>query len=177
VYNLYQAIGELGADPVVYRNDGITMEEVRQLAPDAIVLSPGPGHPANARDFGVCRNILEEVSPTTPTLGVCLGHQGIGTAYGGKVGHAVRILHGEDKPGPTRWPHDLRGSSNPITAGRYHSLAIDRESFAAGARTEAPPPTKARSWPSGTGAIRSKAFSSIRVEFSHPKGRRSSANF
>src|SRR2546422_680436 len=63
VYNLYQEIGELGADPLVYRNDGITMKDVRQLAPDAIVLSPGPGHPANARDFGVCRNILEELSP------------------------------------------------------------------------------------------------------------------
>jgi len=129
VYNLYQEIGELGADPLVYRNDGITMKEVRQLAPDAVVLSPGPGHPTNARDFGVCRNILEELSPATPTLGVCLGHQGIGTAYGGKVGHAARILHG--KTSLVR--HDGRtifeGLTNPITAGRYHSLAIERESL------------------------------------------------
>jgi len=129
VYNLYQEIGEIGADPVVYRNDGITLKEVRLLAPDAIVLSPGPGHPANPRDFGVCRNILAELSPTTPTLGVCLGHQGIGTAYGGKVGHALRILHG--KTSLVR--HDGRtifeGLPNPITAGRYHSFAIDRGSF------------------------------------------------
>jgi len=126
VYNLYQEIGEIGADPVVYRNDGIALKAVRQLAPDAIVLSPGPGHPANPRDFGVCRDILAELSPTTPTLGVCLGHQGIGTAYGGKVGHALRILHG--KTSLVR--HDGRtifeGLPNPITAGRYHSLAIDR---------------------------------------------------
>src|SRR5438552_15940794 len=129
VYNLYQEIGEIGADPLVYRNDGITMKEVRQLAPDAIVLAPGPGHPANARDFGVCRDILEELSPATPTLGVCLGHQGIGTAFGAKVGHAARILHG--KTSLVR--HDGRtifeGLPNPIAAGRYHSLAIERESM------------------------------------------------
>src|SRR5437879_11774655 len=95
VYNLYQEIGEIGADPLVYRNDGITMKEVRQLAPDAIVLSPGPGHPANARAFAVCRNSLEAFSPATPALAVCLGHQGIGTAYGGNVGHAARLLHGK----------------------------------------------------------------------------------
>ncbi|HEY5605730.1 MAG TPA: aminodeoxychorismate/anthranilate synthase component II, partial [Thermoplasmata archaeon] len=88
VYNLYQRLGELGAEPVVHRNDAITLKDVLRIAPDAIVLSPGPGHPTNARDFGVCADILRDVSPTTPTLGVCLGHQGIGTAYGGRVGHA-----------------------------------------------------------------------------------------
>lgn len=76
VYNLYQAIGELGADPVVIRNDAITVDAVASLAPDAIVLSPGRGHPANPQDFGVCGEILRELGPTTPTLGVCLGHQG-----------------------------------------------------------------------------------------------------
>src|SRR3989449_9853258 len=129
VYNLYQEIGEIGADPLVYRNDGITIKEVRQLAPDAIVLSPGPGHPANARDFGVCRNILEELSPATPTLGVCLGHQGIGTAYGGKVGHAARILHGKTRLVRHDGRPILEGLPNPITGGRYHSLAIDRASL------------------------------------------------
>lgn len=128
VYNLYQAIGELGADPVVHRNDAITMKDVRKIAPDAIVLSPGPGHPANVRDFGVCADILREVGPTIPTLGVCLGHQGIGTAYGGKIGHAARILHGKT----SRVRHDGRtifeGLPNPFVAGRYHSLAIDRDS-------------------------------------------------
>src|SRR3989475_10661718 len=92
VYNLYQAIGELGAEPVVHRNDSVTLREIRTLAPDAIVLSPGPGHPANTRDFGVCGDVLRELSPAIPTMGVCLGHQGIGTAYGAQVGHAARIL-------------------------------------------------------------------------------------
>ena len=131
VFNLYQAIGELGADPVVHRNDAITMRDVRELNPDAIVLSPGPGHPSNVRDFGVCEGILRELSPTTPTLGVCLGHQGIATAYGGRVDHASRVLHG--KASVVR--HDGRtifqGLPNPMVAGRYHSLGIDRTSLPA----------------------------------------------
>ena len=129
VYNLYQAIGELGAEPVVHRNDAVTLPEIRTLGPDAIVLSPGPGHPVNARDFGVCGDVLRELSPAIPTMGVCLGHQGIGTAYGAQVGHAARILHG--KTSLVR--HDGRtifeGLPNPMTAGRYHSLAIDPTSL------------------------------------------------
>jgi len=129
VHNLYQRLGELGAEPVVHRNDAISLRDVLRLAPDAIVLSPGPGHPTNARDFGVCADILRDVSPTTPTLGVCLGHQGIGTAYGGRVGHAARILHGK----VSRIRHDGRtifeGLPNPMVAGRYHSLAIERDTL------------------------------------------------
>src|SRR3989442_689 len=128
-YNLYQEIGEIGADPPVLHNQGITTKRERQPSPHSIRLAPRPGHPTNPRVFGVCRNILDELSPATPTLGVCLGHQGIGTAYGGKVGHAARILHG--KTSLVR--HDGRtifeGLPNPITAGRYHSLAIDRGSL------------------------------------------------
>ena len=128
VYNLYQRLGELGARPAVYRNDAITLEEIRRIDPDAIVLSPGPGHPTTARDFGVCSDVLRELSPTVPTLGVCLGHQGIGTAYGGKIGHAARILHGKT----SRIRHDGRtifaGLPNPFVGGRYHSLAIERDS-------------------------------------------------
>src|SRR2546425_10290742 len=138
VYNLYQEIGEIGADPLVYRNDGITMKEVRQLAPDAIVLSPGPGHPANARDFGVCRNILEELSPATPTLGVCLGHQGIGTAYGGKGGHAARILHGKTRLGRHDGRTIFEGLPKPMTARRYHSLPVYPGSFPPGLQPSAP---------------------------------------
>ena len=131
VYNLYQRLGELGARPRVVRNDEVTLKEVRQFDPDAIVLSPGPGHPGNARDFGVCADILRHVSPDIPTLGVCLGHQGIGLVFGAQVGHAVRLLHG--KTSTVR--HDGRtifdGLPNPIVAGRYHSLAIEREAVPA----------------------------------------------
>ena len=125
VYNLYQTIGDLGGGPIVHLNDAITLGDVRSMDPDAIVLSPGPGHPENARDFGICRDVLRELSPTTPTLGVCLGHQGIGSAYGARVGPASRILHG--KTSLVR--HDERtifaGLPNPMIAGRYHSLSID----------------------------------------------------
>jgi len=129
VYNLYQCLGELGARPRVVRNDAVTLADVRRLAPDAIVLSPGPGHPVNPRDFGVCASILREVSPSTPTLGVCLGHQGIGTGFGARVGRAARLLHGKT----SRVHHDGRtlfeGLPNPIVAGRYHSLAIEADSL------------------------------------------------
>ncbi len=131
VYNLYQRLGEIGAHPVVVRNDAITLQEVRRMAPRAIVLSPGPGHPSRSRDFGVCAEILRDVSPHTPTLGVCLGHQGIGSVFGAKVRPAARILHGK----VSSIHHDGRtifeGISNPFVAGRYHSLAIERDSLPA----------------------------------------------
>ncbi len=124
VYNLYQRIGELGASPTVVRNDAVSLAEVRRLAPDALVLSPGPGHPGNARDFGVCGDLLRHLSPRVPTLGVCLGHQGIASVFGGQVGHAARLLHGKS----SSIRHDGRtifeGLPNPFPAGRYHSLAI-----------------------------------------------------
>ena len=129
VYNLYQRLGELGARPVVHRNDAISLDEIRRLDPDAIVLSPGPGHPANPRDFGVCADVVRELGSTVPTLGVCLGHQGIGTAFGARVGHATRILHGKT----SLVHHDghtlFEGLPNPMAAGRYHSLAIERDSL------------------------------------------------
>ena len=129
VYNLYQRLGELGAHPIVHRNDAITLAEIRGLDPDAIVLSPGPGHPTTARDFGICANVLRELSPVTPTLGVCLGHQGIGTAFGARVDQARRILHGKT----SQVRHDRRtifeDLPNPMVAGRYHSLAIDPASM------------------------------------------------
>ncbi len=131
VYNLYQRLGELGTSPTVVRNDAITVKEVRAMAPDAIVLSPGPGHPSKSRDFGVCADILKQVSPRTPTLGVCLGHQGIGIAFGATVGHAARLLHGKT----SRVRHDgktiFEGLPNPLVAGRYHSLAIAKDSVPA----------------------------------------------
>ena len=129
VYNLVQYIGELGAETIVYRNDQITLKQVKELKPDRIVISPGPGTPEDTRYFGVCTEILQQVSCTVPTLGVCLGHQGIIYAFGGKVIHAKRLMHGKT----SRIKHDgkslFQGVHNPFTATRYHSLAGEKPSI------------------------------------------------
>lgn len=121
--------GELGAELIVARNDAITLERVCALAPERIVLSPGPGSPEQSRDFGICSEILKKISPTVPTLGVCLGHQGIATVYGGRVRRAERIMHGK----VSQIFHDGRGSfvglPQGFVAARYHSLVIDRDSL------------------------------------------------
>ena len=93
VYNLVQYVGELGAETVVYRNDQVTLQQIRALKPDRIILSPGPGSPEDERYFGVCKEILQHVSCKVPTLGVCLGHQGIISTFGGKVVSAKRLMH------------------------------------------------------------------------------------
>jgi anthranilate synthase/aminodeoxychorismate synthase-like glutamine amidotransferase len=124
VYNLKQMLGELGAECIVVRNDSLEMEQARLLDPDGIVLSPGPGHPDNPRDFGICRQILQEMSPQLPTLGVCLGHQGIATTFGGKVVRAPVPVHGK----ATEISHDgtglFQGLPSPMPVGRYHSLMV-----------------------------------------------------
>lgn len=125
VYNLVQYIGELGAKPIVYRNDELTLEKALKLKPDRIVISPGPGTPELNRYFGVCNLILKHISPKTPTLGVCLGHQGIVHVFGGKIVRAKRLMHGKT----SLIMHDgegiFRGVKNPIRATRYHSLIAD----------------------------------------------------
>ncbi len=127
VYNLAQYVGELGGAPQVFRNDRITLSQVRDMSPDRIIISPGPGHPADEHYFGVCQRVLQEVSPSVPTLGVCLGHQGIGTSFGAKVGRASRLMHGKT----SRILHDgqglLKGLKNPFEATRYHSLSIQKD--------------------------------------------------
>ena len=129
VYNLVQYIGELGAETIVYRNDQVTLKQVKELKPDRIVISPGPGTPEDARYFGVCTEILQHVSCEVPTLGVCLGHQGIIHAFGGKVVSAKRLMHGKT----SKIKHDgkgvFRGVHNPFTATRYHSLAGEKYSI------------------------------------------------
>jgi len=129
VYNLVQYIGELGAETIVYRNDQLTLKQVEELKPDRIVISPGPGTPEDIRYFGVCTEILQHVSRKTPTLGVCLGHQGIIYAFRGKVIHAKRLMHGKT----SRIKHDgksiFKGVHNPFTATRYHSLAGEKPSI------------------------------------------------
>ena len=126
VYNLYQYFGDLGQEAMVKRNDKITMDEIRKIAPGRIVLSPGPGHPDNPADFGVCAEILAEAKAgrmnNTPILGVCLGHQGIISHFGGKVGKAKKPMHGKT----SEIMHDgkgiFNGIGNPLRVMRYHSL-------------------------------------------------------
>ena len=129
VYNLVQYIGELGGEPVVYRNNQITLKQAMQLNPQRIVISPGPGTPEETRYFGVCSNILQQMSCKIPTLGVCLGNQGIIYAFGGKIMQARRLMHGKT----SRIKHDgkgvFEGVRNPFTATRYHSLVGDRASI------------------------------------------------
>ena len=129
VYNLVQYIGELGAEVIVYRNDQVNLEQVKKLKPDRIIISPGPGTPEDERYFGVCTAILQQVSRKVPTLGVCLGHQGIIHAFGGKIVSAKKLMHGKT----CTIKHDekgiFNGVRNPFTATRYHSLAGDEFSI------------------------------------------------
>ncbi len=125
VYNIAQYLGELGAFPTVYRNDAISVEKARDLHPDRILLSPGPGTPTNERYFGSCLSIIHHLGSKTPILGVCLGHQGIVHAYGGEITHAARLMHGKT----SMIKHDgkglFKGVSNPFKATRYHSLVAN----------------------------------------------------
>jgi len=126
VFNLKQMLGEQGAECHVVRNDQLTMEQARKMDPDAIVISPGPGHPENPRDFGICGRLLQEMSTEVPTLGVCLGHQGIATSFGGRVDRAPLPVHGkvtEIKHFGTGLFQDL---PNPLPVGRYHSLVVSQ---------------------------------------------------
>ncbi len=129
VYNLAQYVGELGADVFVCRNDKITLKQARDYQPDRIILSPGPGTAEDARYFGVCKEILQHLSCRVPTLGVCLGHQGIISTFGGKVVNAKRLMHGKT----SRIKHDTKGIfkdvRNPFIATRYHSLVGDHSSI------------------------------------------------
>jgi len=124
-YNLVQYLRELGARVEVHRNDRITLDEIRAMQPERIVLSPGPCTPAEA---GICCDLIRTFGSTTPLLGVCLGHQCIGAAYGGRIVRAGRLMHGKTSP----IQHDghtlFAGLPNPFEATRYHSLLIERES-------------------------------------------------
>lgn len=130
-YNLVQYLGELGAefaiasDIQVYRNDQITLEQVRALQPDAIVISPGPGRP---EDAGISMELIRQLGVTTPILGVCLGHQSIGQVFGGEIVSAPELMHGKTSPVKHTNLGVFEGLDNPMTATRYHSLVIDRAS-------------------------------------------------
>ena len=131
-FNLVQYLGELApehpiaADLRVERNDALSLEQIRALAPAAILISPGPGDPDQS---GVCLEVLQELSPTIPTLGVCLGHQSIAQVYGGKVVRAKELMHGKTSPVHHSGQGVFEGLPNPLTATRYHSLIAERESL------------------------------------------------
>ena len=125
-YNLVQYFGELGADVRVYRNDAITLEEIEALAPAKIVISPGPCSPAEA---GISVATIQHFAGKLPILGVCLGHQSIGAAFGGKVIHAKRLMHGKTSPVHHADTGVFKGLPNPFIATRYHSLAVERKSL------------------------------------------------
>jgi anthranilate synthase component 2 len=126
-YNLYQMIGQLNDDIKVVKNDEITMDQIREIKPTSIVISPGPGNPENYRDFGICMQVIKELGSETPILGVCLGHQGIFAAFGGEIernepvhGKQSTIYHDQDGI--------FNGIENPLPAARYHSLSCRTDS-------------------------------------------------
>jgi len=126
VYNIAQYLGELGVESDVIRNDKITLDEIKQNNYDAIVISPGPGTPEEKKYFGVCSDVITNMGPTTPILGVCLGHQGIIDAFGGKVTNAGCVRHGKTSPVNHTNSELFKGVSNPFRATRYHSLVGDK---------------------------------------------------
>jgi anthranilate synthase component 2 len=125
-YNLVQYLGELSADVVVHRNDEITVDEIKALKPERIMISPGPCTPDEA---GISMQAIETFSGEIPILGVCLGHQSIGQVFGGKIIHAKEIMHGKTSFIHHKDNHVFSGLTNPYTATRYHSLVIEKESL------------------------------------------------
>lgn len=125
-YNLVQYFGELGADVRVFRNDEISVEQIAALAPAQIVVSPGPCTPAEA---GVSVAAIQAFAGKIPLLGVCLGHQSIGAAFGGRIVHARQLMHGKVSPVHHLDKGVFKGLPNPLTCTRYHSLAIERDSL------------------------------------------------
>jgi anthranilate synthase/aminodeoxychorismate synthase-like glutamine amidotransferase len=127
-YNLVQYLGELGADVRVRRNDQVTVEEVEAMQPEKILISPGPGRP---EDAGVTMDVIRRFAPTTPLLGVCLGHQAIGMVYGGTVCRATTPMHGKTSMVVHDGKGVFSGLTAPIQAGRYHSLIISNDNVPA----------------------------------------------
>ena len=125
-YNLVQYFGELGAEPLVRRNDEITVEEIVNLSPERICISPGPCSPNEA---GVSNEVIRRLAGKYPILGVCLGHQCMGHVYGGEVVRAGRLMHGKTSPILHNGEDLFRGLPNPFEATRYHSLLVKRETF------------------------------------------------
>jgi len=125
-YNLVQYLGELGTQPLVRRNNEITLEEIAALRPERIVISPGPGRPEHA---GITLDVIRKFGPTVPLLGVCLGHQAIGMAFGGSVVRANAPMHGKTSTITHDGQGVFAGIAVPLTVARYHSLVVDRKGW------------------------------------------------
>ena len=125
-YNLVQYLGTLGAEVSVRRNDAVTVDELKAMEPDGLLISPGPGEP---RDAGVSEDAIRALSGTLPILGVCLGHQALGEVFGGKVVRAPRLMHGKTSPILHKGRGLFAGLDNPFEATRYHSLIVERETL------------------------------------------------
>jgi anthranilate synthase component 2 len=125
-YNLVQLVGLTTEDVCVVRNDRITLDEIGRLKPDGILLSPGPGRP---EDAGICVELIRTFGPSVPTLGVCLGHQAIGYAFGGTIIHAPKLMHGKTSPIGHQGTGIFQNLPDPFDATRYHSLVISPDNF------------------------------------------------
>ena len=125
-YNLVQYFGELGTQPLVRRNNEVTLDEISALGPERIVISPGPGRPEQA---GITLDVIKTFGPTIPLLGVCLGHQAIGMAFGGAVVRAIAPMHGKTSSITHDGQGVFAGIATPLTVARYHSLVVDRNSW------------------------------------------------
>ena len=126
VYNIAQYLGELGVDCEVIRNDKITIEEIKERKYDGIIISPGPGTPDDKKYFGICSDVIKDIGKLIPILGVCLGHQGIISSFGGKVTNAGCVRHGKTSPVRHSNSELFKGVKNPFKATRYHSLVGDK---------------------------------------------------
>jgi para-aminobenzoate synthetase component 2 len=125
-YNLVQRLGELGAEMTVVRNDKVTVDEIKEMNPDAVIISPGPCTPKEA---GISVEVIRKLHMGLPIFGVCLGHQAIGEAFGGRVIHAPKVVHGKTSQIFHNGRSILQGIESPLVGARYHSLIIERESL------------------------------------------------
>ena len=159
-YNLYQLIGSIDPDIQVVRNDAYTIQEIQKMAPDAIIISPGPGRP---KDAGICEEVIRGMEGRCPILGVCLGEQAMAEAYGATITYAKELMHGKQSMIKVDQGEDLfRGLEETFPVARYHSLAVDRDSL--------PEEIKVIAWTEDQEvmAIRHKTYKSFGVQF-HPE--------
>jgi len=159
-YNLYQLIGSIDPDIQVVRNDAYTLQEIQKMAPDAIIISPGPGRP---KDAGICEEVIRGMEGRCPILGVCLGEQAMAEAYGATITYAKELMHGKQSMIKVDQGEDLfRGLEETFPVARYHSLAVDRDSL--------PEEIKVIAWTEDQEvmAIRHKTYKSFGVQF-HPE--------